>query len=165
MRTWRALLVTAALAAFGLGAQTATAGESVSRPFTATVEHFSVSLAAEQRCGGDLTLALTLTGTATHLGRFSAAGTHCTEPTLTVAAVPVYDGLATFTAADGSTLTVMYEGSQDMPASGVAVVRVEVEVLSGSGRFVGAAGEWTGSGSIDFATFSGEAVLSGWLSY
>jgi hypothetical protein len=157
----------ALVAVFGMWGQSATATPDgdAQRPFKSGLLSGPASPTLEQRCGDDLSLALTLTGTATHVGRFSAMGTHCTEWGLLESAVPFYSGIATFTAADGSTLEVHYEGWQDAPEGFRATLAVTVDVVGGTGRFADAAGSWTGAGSIDFTTFTVETTLSGWVSY
>jgi len=54
-------------------------------------------------------------GIATHLGRMEGTGANCTSFNLTTEAVPIWDGLATFVAADGSSITMTYEGTQGAP--------------------------------------------------
>ena len=121
---------------------------------------------AEPRCGADaLTLGFEISGTATHLGSFSGTGSNCTEFTLAIEAVEVWDGVATFTAADGSTVTTTSEGAQDAPAAGRAAFLVEHSVTGGTGRFANASGEWAVSGVIDFTTGQIVGEVSGWLSY
>ncbi len=104
-------------------------------------------------------------GNATHLGRITGVATNCTEFGLFTGAVPVFDGVATFTAADGSTITTSYDGTQSAPVAGVADVESTHTVVAGTGRFADAAGVWTLSGTIDFAAGSSVGTLSGWLSY
>lgn len=119
----------------------------------------------EQRCPNALTIGFEGVGHATHLGRMEGTGTNCTSPDLATQAVPIYDGLATFVAADGSSITATYEGIQHAPVAGVASVVSTFTVIGGTGRFEGATGTWSGSGQINFLTgeFSGD--LSGWISY
>jgi len=161
----RVALMVALLALGGpVAGAVADPGHSVQRPFALNMDAL-VSVAPVQRCPGELTLELVLNGTATHLGRFGAIGTHCTLPTLAIEAVPLHSGVATFTAADGSTLAVTYEGWQDTPVSGVASVTFTIEIVSGTGRFADAAGSWTGTGTLDLATFTGGAEARGWIRY
>lgn len=118
------------------------------------------------RCGANaLTLGFDGVGIATHMGRITGVASNCTEFGLFTGAVPIYDGRATFTAADGSTITTAYEGGQGAPTAGVAAVQTSHTVVSGTGRFEDAAGTWTLSGLIDFAAGSSTGTLSGWLSY
>ncbi len=120
----------------------------------------------DQRCGPNaLTIGFAGVGIATHLGRMEGTGSNCTTFDLATEAVPIYDGLATFVAADGSTLVVEYEGQQDAPTAGTAVAVTTNTVVSGTGRFEDASGGWTTTGTIDFLTGTFSATFSGWLSY
>ena len=73
-----------------------------------------------QRCAGALTIGFDINGVLSHLGRMTGGGTNCTEFTLGTESVPIWDGIAIVTAADGSTLTLAYEGQQGAPTNGVA---------------------------------------------
>ena len=126
----------------------------------------SVGIAVHQRCGpGAVTLEFNAEAIATHLGRVTGSGTNCTDPTLATSEVAIWDGLATYVAADGSTILVSYEGVQEAPVAGVAVATTTHTVLGGTGRFADAAGSWTVSGPVDFATFSFTADFAGWITY
>jgi hypothetical protein len=126
----------------------------------------SVAVAAEQRCGPDaLTLAFTASGGATHLGRITGSGTNCTEFTLATSAVAIWDGMATYEAADGSSILIRYEGTQDAPVAGIASTSAIHTVIGGTGRFSNAAGAWMVTGQIDFLTASFDGEFAGWLSY
>lgn len=146
-------------------AETSAAAEHprLAHPFLATLSGFAAPTAAS-RCDS-LALALSANGFATQMGAITIAGTHCTEPTLTQQAVPFWSGLATFTASDGSSIEISYQGHQDAPVAGKAAFGVAARVTSGTGRFEGAAGSFAGAGVIDFATFSLRAGLVGWLVY
>jgi len=120
----------------------------------------------EQRCGpGALTIGFEGVGLATHLGRMTGSGSNCTEFTLATGAVAIWDGLATFVAADGSTITAIYTGIQEAPVAGVATAVTVNTVVSGTGRFEGAEGSWTASGEIDFITGSFSGEFAGWVGY
>ena len=122
--------------------------------------------AVEQRCGPNaLTIGFEGVGIATHLGRMTGWGSNCTEFGLFTEEVPIYDGLATFVAADGSTLSTSYSGVQQEPVNGVAASQTNFTVLSGTGRFEGASGSFTSSDVIDFAAGTVTGNLSGWISY
>jgi hypothetical protein len=120
----------------------------------------------EQRCGPNaLTIGFEGLGIATHLGRMEGTGSNCTTFDLATAAVPIWDGRATFVAADGSSISTIYEGAQQAPSGGSATTATTFTVVSGTGRFQDATGSWTSQGVIDFiaGTFSGS--FAGWISY
>lgn len=120
----------------------------------------------EQRCGpGALTLGFEGAGIATHFGRMQGTGSNCTTFNLTTDTVPIWDGLATFVAADGSSISMMYEGAQDAPVNGTASTVSTFTVVAGTGRFEGATGSWTSSGTIDFASGQFDGSFSGWIDY
>ena len=120
----------------------------------------------EQRCGPNaLTIAFEGAGVATHLGRMEGTGSNCTTLDLGTNAVSIWDGIATFVAADGSSITTTYEGAQEAPVEGRATVTSTFTVVSGTGRFDSATGSWTSSGVIDFTTGMFGGSFSGWISY
>ncbi len=120
----------------------------------------------EQRCGPNaLTIGFEGVGIATHLGRMEGTGSNCTRFTLATEAVPIWNGQATFVAADGSSITMTYEGAQDAPVDGRATAASTFTVISGTGRFEGATGSWTSSEVIDFTTGIDRGSFSGWIDY
>jgi hypothetical protein len=122
--------------------------------------------ASVQRCGPDaLTLEFGGVGLATHLGRVSGTGSNCTELSLATGAVDIWDGVATYIAADGSTIQTSYAGTQQAPVAGTAVAITVHTVTGGTGRFADAAGSWTVSGSVDFATGTFVGDLEGSITY
>ena len=151
-----AVLLMSALAA------SVAAGEQ--RPMTG---HYTIAVVpVEQRCGPNaLTIGFEGVGIATHLGHMEGTGSNCTSFDLTTEAVLIWDGLATFVAADGSSITMSYEGAQDAPVAGRATAANTFTVISGTGRFEGAAGSWTSSEVIDFTTGIDLGAFSGWISY
>ena len=128
--------------------------------------HLTFSPTAAQRCGADaLTLGFSGSGLVTHLGRVTGTGSNCTELALATDAVDIWDGLATYVAADGSTVQTTYEGAQEPPVGGTAVAVTIHTVTGGTGRFANAVGQWTVTGSVDFATGTFVGDLAGWISY
>ena len=120
----------------------------------------------EQRCGPNaLTIAFEGVGIATHLGRMEGTGSNCTTLALATDTVPIWDGRATVVAADGSSISMIYEGAQDAPVDGRAAAVSTFTVVSGTGRFEGASGSWTSSGVIDFAIGQFRGSFFGWISY
>ena len=79
--------------------------------------------------------------------------------------MPILDGIATLSAADGSTLTTAFAGGQDAPVGGVATYSHDHRVIAGTGRFADADGQFTVTGTIDFGTFTVDGTVNGWLSY
>lgn len=131
--------------------------------------HFAGSgVAVAQRCRDALTLGFAIEGTLSHLGRMTGGGSNCSEFTLGAESVPIWDGIAIVTAADGSTLTLAYEGQQGTPANGVATFSHADTIVAGTGRFEGATGQLTIEGIIDFSAFPEVTVtgaVSGWIDY
>jgi hypothetical protein len=95
----------------------------------------------------------------------TGTGTNCTEFSLATGSVAIWDGVLTLVAADGSSLTATYVGVQHAPVAGVATTTTTNTVVSGTGRFEGAEGSWTGSGELDFTTGIFHGQFSGWVSY
>jgi hypothetical protein len=98
-----------------------------------------------------------------NLGSFSTTQSHCLDsgPPLAVGApdVPYYDGLFTYTFADGDTLFGDYVGTLSNAGSPGLVDNVQTfTVTGGSGDFAGATGGFTGTGTIAF--LPGQAPLS-----
>lgn len=161
MRTTR-LAIVAAIVLIPVTSASVAAGEArpMNGQFTATV------VPVAQRCGPDaLTIGFDISGTASHLGRLTATGSNCTEPTLATSAVAVWDGETTVTAADGSTITTIAAGSQGAPVDGIAPFAITHTVTGGTGRLAGATGVWNLSGTINFITGEVHGTVAGWLSY
>ena len=122
----------------------------------------------DPRCPDALTIGFAIEGTLSHLGRMTGGGSNCTEFTLGTNAVPIWSGIAVVTAADGSTLSLAYEGQQGAPANGVASFYHSDTVVGGTGRFAGATGPLTIEGLINFTGFPEVTVsgtVSGWITY
>ena len=161
MRTSRFAFVAATVLTI-LISSVAAAGDArpMSGKFTAAVA------SVPQRCGADaLTIGFDISGTATHLGRLTGSGSNCTEPTLAIEAVAVWDGEATLTASDGSTITTISAGNQGAPVEGIAPFAITHTVIGGTGRFADASGVWSLTGTINFLTGQVEGTVVGWLSY
>lgn len=137
------------------------AGEQ--RPFTGRFTAQAVS--AEPRCDDALTLGFEIRGQAAHLGSFMGTGSNCTEWALATSAVAIWNGVAIFTAADGSTITTASEGSQAAPVAGQATFSVDHTITSGTGRLAAAGGVFTVTGVIDFTTGMITGHASGWMTY
>ena len=161
MRSVALSMAFALLAALTLSAS-ALAGDQ--RPMQG---HYTIGVSpVEQRCGPNaLTIGFEGVGIATHLGRMTGTGSNCTEFTLATESVGIWDGIATYVAADGSSVTVSYEGVQQAPVAGVATASTTSVIVSGTGRFEGAQGSWTASGTIDFTTGLVSDTFAGWINY
>ena len=153
-----------ALAVAALLAMPSLVAAADARPMTG---QFTVGVVpTAPRCGANmLTIGFEGSGIATHLGRFTGGGTNCTSFELATASVPIADGVAVFVAADGSSITTHYEGTQHAPVAGVATIEATHTVVGGTGRFAGAAGVWASTGTIDFLTGTSSASLTGWIDY
>lgn len=133
------------------------------RPFRGSF--MGVAGFAEPRCGSDVTLGFTAHGTATHLGRIEGQASNCSDWSFPVASVGVRDGVVTFVAADGSTITAAYEGVQQAPVNGVAAYSLTMTVVGGTGRFEGASGSWASSGLLNFNELTITGTFDGWIAY
>jgi hypothetical protein len=161
MKTRTMMLLVGTILAATLAAPVAAAEvRPMSGQFTA------VGVAVDPRCGPNaLTLGFEIQGTATHLGSLTGSGSNCTEFTLATSAVEIWDGVATFTAADGSTITTVSEGEQAAPVAGRAGFLIDHTVIGGTGRFASASGLWIVSGVIDFTNGTLAGQVTGWLYY
>lgn len=127
---------------------------------------FTISMTeATHDCGADLPLAFAGAGVVSHLGRMTGSATHCTGFDLFTEGVAIWDGIAVFVAADGSTITSNYSGWQDQPVGGVATVVTNHELIAGTGRFADVDGMWTLTGVIDFSAGASTGTFAGWISY
>lgn len=152
------MLVVVLLLSLALPAMAAT-----TRPFRGSFQ--GVAGFAEPRCGSDVTLGFAAIGTATHLGRIEGQASNCSDASFPVAAVDVRDGVVTFVAADGSTVTAEYEGVQQAPVNGVAAYSLTMTVVGGTGRFEGASGNWAVNGLLDFIHLTITGAFDGWIAY
>ena len=160
----RSLALATAVALLSTISLSASASAGNDRPISG---HFTVGVVpVEQRCGPNaLTIGFEGTGIATHLGRMTGHGSNCTSFSLATESVGIWDGVATFVAADGSSLTVGYEGVQAAPVAGIAGTVTTNTIVSGTGRFEDAEGSWTQSGEIDFTTGLFSGSFSGSIEY
>jgi hypothetical protein len=87
----------------------------------------------------------TLTGTGSHLGQLTATYPHCVN-----FAENMFSGTATFTAANGDQLSVLLEGSAGDPTCATnCTVNFTGTITDGTGRFDGATGTLTGTGTVN----------------
>jgi hypothetical protein len=160
----RSLALATALALLTAASLSTSALAGNDRPISG---HFTVSVVpVEQRCGPNaLTIGFEGAGIASHLGRMTGHGSNCTSFSLATEAVGIWEGVATFVAADGSSFTVRYEGVQTAPVAGVAATVITNEIISGTGRFENAEGSWAQSGEIDFTTGVFHGSFAGSIEY
>jgi hypothetical protein len=94
---------------------------------------------------GEVLVTDTLTGTASHLGLFTATYPHCVNFTANE-----FSGTATFAAANGDRLFVDLEGSAEDPTcTADCAVSFTGTITGGTGRFENAKGTLTGTGTVD----------------
>jgi hypothetical protein len=161
MRATRLAIIAASILTL-IGSGPVAGGDA--RPMTGRFSATVVPVA--QRCGSDaLTIGFEISGVASHLGRLAGTGSNCTEATLATGPVAIWDGEATLTAADGSTITTVATGAQGAPAAGIATFAITHTVTGGAGRLAGASGVWTLTGTINFLTGEVRGTVDGWLDY
>lgn len=107
---------------------------------------------------------LVATGTS-NFGDFTFSQSHCLDSGPPIAAgatdVPYYDGLFTYTFADGKTLSGTYDGV--LSNSGVTGVVDNVQhfiITGGTGLFANATGSFLGTGQVHFAGGPPAATLT-----
>jgi hypothetical protein len=102
----------------------------------------------------------TLTGTGSHLGRVTATYPHCVN-----FAAGTFFGTATFEAANGDQLSVRLGGSAENPnCTTNCAVDFTGTITGGTGRFEGAEGTLTGTGTVDLNASTITAALTGTIS-
>lgn len=105
------------------------------------------------------------TGTLAHLGRTEITASNCSVGDLSIGPATIKNGTATYTAADGSTISVTYVGSHQAPDGNISRYTTTQTVTGGTRRFANASGTWTVAGTTDFTTGLVLGEVSGWLSY
>ena len=99
----------------------------------------------------------TLTGTGSHLGLLTATYPHCLN-----FAAGTFSGTATFEAANGDQLFVLLGGNADDPTCTTTCgVTFTGTITDGTGRFEGADGTLTGTGTVDLTASTITATLQG----
>ena len=159
-----AIATSIALAALAVAAIYAFAAAAQPRPVTGKI---SLNVAPNgETCGtNSFVIELEGQGTLAQLGRVNILASNCArwlgEPLASTA--EIVDGVASYTTADGATLSVTYDGSQTVPVDGVFHVVVSQEVTAGTGRLAGATGGWTIEGTVDLNTGILVGDVTGWL--
>jgi hypothetical protein len=101
-------------------------------------------------------------GHATHLGNFTTVQHHCFDPADPTLAFT--DGFYTFTGANGDTIFGTYHGHLVLIDGPVFAIVGEFTIEGGTGRFVGATGGGTASGTLNVATGVTTVMLDGAIS-
>jgi hypothetical protein len=101
-------------------------------------------------------------GHATHLGNFTTVQHHCFDPGDPTFAFT--EGFYTFTGANGDTIFGTYHGHLVPIAPPVFAIVGEFTIEGGTGRFVGATGGGTASGTLNVATGVTTVMLDGVIS-
>jgi hypothetical protein len=108
-------------------------------------------------------------GTATHIGKFTGAGSHCSQITWTPSgpgAVTYSDGRGTLAAANGDTLELLWgQGKTGYDAAaGTITFTDQFTFVGGTGRFVGATGGGQEGGAFkDFGAVLAGAPVPMWM--
>lgn len=155
-----AVLALTAVAVVGAYALVSAGGQ---RPMNGQIELFGGPVG--QCDANSVRIELAGTGTVAHLGRVEVEAANCTGGDLETGEAEISAGSATFTAADGSTITVVYSGTQQAPNGTIAEYTTTHTVTGGTGRFAGASGTWTIAGTVDLSAGRLLGDVSGWLSY
>lgn len=167
------LILIMLLGVFGLG--TATLAQEAT-PGPAEAEHLGRFRAVlvgmgmpsqDGRCPA-LTVTIGGPGIATHMGNFTTEQEHCVEPT---GANPLAftNGLYTFTAADGSTISGRYNGqlipTETTASDDLFMIEGRFTIEEGTGRFDGATGSGVADGLQNLTTGEASLVLDGTIAY
>jgi len=122
---------------------------------------FKLSASGTSSPNPDGTVGFTMSGTATHLGRWTAVGEVSVQPTENPA-ILAYTGSVTFVAANGDQLEVAIENGQLDLTTGVGTALWRI--ITGTGRFSDATGSAEGR-SDNYPDGSFDLRLEGNISY
>jgi hypothetical protein len=158
----RSIAVAAVIAVMGVFVVASPAGASAPAAVTVPITlnyaaTFEVTPGDPSPCEG-VPITDTATGTGSHLGRFTATYPHCVN-----FAANTFSGTATFQASSGDLLFVLLGGSADDPTCTTicAVSFTTGTILGGTGRFEGAEGTLTGTGTVDLIASTITAAFKG----
>ncbi|MBX2990088.1 MAG: hypothetical protein KF749_02855 [Bacteroidetes bacterium] len=131
-------------------------------PFRAALRGSGTPPVPSPQCPGLLLTALTIQGTATHLGRLAGSQHHCLNP----ATGAFSNGEFEYTAANGDRLSGTYSGNL-VPSADPTVFALtgSFSFTGGTGRFAHATGSGTPSGSVQVTTGDFILNLEGSISY
>ena len=153
-----------ALAALGAVGVYALVSAGAQRPMSGRIE-LTGGPTGDACSAGAIQIALAGEGTLAHLGKVQVTATNCTGGSLETGQADISAGTATYTAADGSTITTSYLGRQEAPDGSVAAYTTTHTVTGGTGRLASAAGTWTVAGTVDLSIGRLLGDVSGWLNY
>jgi hypothetical protein len=114
------------------------------------------------------------TGTATHLGWFTAEASHCSQLDLATGVGTFSDGVYMATTANGDAFTYEYDnGLTQLQPDGTGTYTAELTITGGTGRFAGVTGEIIEAGGtvleLDTTVMPWTATvaetLDGWIAY
>ena len=144
MRKVFSLLAVSALLATMLAAPAGAKPDA--RPFKATM-YGEMSWIPTSECPGPVFTHSEAIGNASHLGRTTLKGNHCTP-----AGTEYGPGEMTLVAANGDQVHMAYHGVcppwMDLPIGEVLTCTLEFEIVGGTGRFSRATGEGSGTASL-----------------
>jgi hypothetical protein len=132
-----------------LGSATAARADTITFTGNRTAANVPPAVPNVERCGAPPNLLIGgIVGTGTsNLGAFTAEESNCINP----AAGTLFNGLFTYTFANGSTLFGTATGTVTLPPiNGVAPVSLTYNITGGTGMFAGATGTLLASGPLTF---------------
>lgn len=137
-------------------ASSAVSAAAAERPFKGTLSavetsHLVFPIASVDREG---------TGTATHLGKYTE---HATLQVNVLTGSST--GAATFTAANGDTLTASITGQSTRTSPGVLSIVEVYTITGGTGRFAGATGTITLESTLNLTTEDSSGTFNGVIDY
>ena len=117
-------------------------------PFKGSLTGFPGEVIIPVDCGPVVTVPITLAGNLTHFGLSTLTGTHCGD-ILTFPNITLFGGKGIIRAANGDEVFIDYGGTLDAsPVCGVPhVFELTGTITDGTGRFDGASGEVTFTGT------------------
>jgi hypothetical protein len=161
--TMRKILTLLAVSGLLVAVLAAPAGaDPDARPFKA-VMYGELSWQQTTECPGPVLTHSEATGQASHLGRSTMTGDHCTP-----AGNEYGPGAMTLVAANGDEVHMEYHGVcppwMDLPIGEVLTCSLEFEIVGGTGRFADATGEGSGTASLVWLGI-GEPRTAGWWAW
>jgi len=143
----------------GIQRQRAAAEQMV--PFHTTSYSFrTTAVASSSDCNaGERRVYLEGEGTATHLGRYTAALSFCSSPS-----GALYNGRGAFEAANGDLLHFIFHGTAAFVAPNSLPFTSYATFDGGTGRFEGASGEAVVTGTVNTTTGAGDGSWDGVIS-